>query len=85
MPMIGYVRLGEDTECSLTLSTVKTLDALEITPLLTAGTTISQLAGFEKPDPRIFEAACRKAEIEPLEDADRRYDGVLMIGDELEA
>lgn len=65
--------------------TVKTLDALEITPLLTARTTISQLAGFEKPDPRIFEAACRKAGIEPSEDAERRYEGVLMIGDELEA
>lgn len=70
--------------------TVKTLDALEVTPLLTHGTTISQLAGYEKPDPRIFEQACRKAGIEPAlesteDDDGTRCPGVLMIGDELEA
>ena len=64
---------------------MRTLDALDITPLLTGGTTISQLAGFEKPDRRIFEQACRQAGIEPSEDAEYRYEGVLMIGDELEA
>jgi FMN phosphatase YigB (HAD superfamily) len=64
---------------------VKTLDALEITPLLTHGTTISQLAGYEKPDARIYEQACLQAGITPETDERSRYPGVLMVGDELEA
>ncbi|KAJ9091089.1 hypothetical protein QFC19_009263 [Naganishia cerealis] len=58
---------------------LKTLGALGITPLLTHGTTISQVAGYEKPDPRIFQTACRSAGIERCEE------GVLMVGDEVEA
>jgi FMN phosphatase YigB (HAD superfamily) len=73
---------------SLIKSLVKTLDALDITPLLTAGTTISQLAGYEKPDPRIYDQACLKAGIIADPSATERgprYPGVLMVGDELEA
>lgn len=76
---------------------MKTLDALGITPLLSHGTSISQIAGYEKPDSRIFEAACHAAGIEPeVTESDihrpegngkepREFPGVLMIGDEVEA
>jgi FMN phosphatase YigB (HAD superfamily) len=68
---------------------VKTLHSLEILPdLLTAGTTISQYAGFEKPDRRIFEVACQAAGI-PLGPGSGENmgegSGVLMVGDELDA
>jgi FMN phosphatase YigB (HAD superfamily) len=68
---------------------VKTLHSLEILPdLLTAGTTISQYAGFEKPDRRIFEVACQAAGVQ-LRTGEvgntGEGSGVLMVGDELDA
>jgi FMN phosphatase YigB (HAD superfamily) len=68
---------------------VKTLHSLGILPdLLTAGTTISQYAGFEKPDRRIFEVACETAGVRLRTGEDGNMgdeSGVLMVGDELDA
>lgn len=55
-----------------------TLDALGISPLLTCKPTLSWDVEASKPDKRIYEAACRACGEEVGE-------GVLMVGDELEA
>lgn len=58
---------------------MKTLESLDLLPrLITAGATISQHAGCEKPDKKIYELACEAASVEVGE-------GVLMVGDELAA
>jgi hypothetical protein len=60
-------------------SLVKTLESLDLLPrLITAGATISQHAGCEKPDKKIYELACEAAGVKIGE-------GVLMVGDELVA
>ncbi|KAL7410612.1 HAD hydrolase subfamily IA REG-2-like protein [Mrakia frigida] len=53
------------------------LDSLDITPLLTAPPTLSDLCGFSKPDSNIFDFASRQAGVELKE--------ALHIGDELDA
>jgi hypothetical protein len=61
---------------------VKTLGCLSITPLLTAPTTLSQCCGYEKPDERIFKLAVSRSGVGDGQDG---MDGVIFVGDELEA
>lgn len=61
--------------------TVKTLESLSLSPsLLPGGVTVSDHAGYEKPDRQIFEAAVRAAGVTLAEGEE-----VIMVGDELEA
>lgn len=57
---------------------MNTLAALQITPLLTCAPTLSWDVEAGKPSARIFEAACLACGEAPGE-------GVIMVGDELEA
>ena len=57
---------------------MKTLDSLDILPLLTYPPTLSWDVEISKPDARIFEHACKACE-------EVMGEGVLMVGDELKA
>ncbi|WWC65006.1 uncharacterized protein I303_107620 [Kwoniella dejecticola CBS 10117] len=57
---------------------LKTLDSLDILPLLTYPPTLSWDVEHAKPAAEIYKAACRKCEADPGE-------GVIMVGDELKA
>ncbi|BEJ13462.1 hypothetical protein CspHIS471_0306360 [Cutaneotrichosporon sp. HIS471] len=54
------------------------LDALEISEFISCGPTLSWDVEAQKPDKRIYEAACKACGVEP-------GPGVIMVGDELEA
>lgn len=55
-----------------------TLSALGLDKFFTSPPTLSWDVEFSKPDPRIFEEACKKAGEKPDE-------SVMMVGDELNA
>ncbi|GMK56478.1 hypothetical protein CspeluHIS016_0303180 [Cutaneotrichosporon spelunceum] len=57
---------------------LRSLDALEITPYISCGPTLSWDVEAGKPDKRIYDAACFACGVEP-------GPGVIMVGDELEA
>lgn len=57
---------------------LRTLSALRILPLLTCPPILSWDVEAAKPDRRIYEAACKLA-------GEEIGDGVIMVGDELEA
>ncbi|WWC72793.1 uncharacterized protein I206_106757 [Kwoniella pini CBS 10737] len=57
---------------------LKTLDSLDILPLLTYPPTLSWDVEHAKPSPEIYNAACAACEASPGE-------GVIMVGDELKA
>lgn len=57
---------------------LRTLSALRILPLLTSPPVLSWDVEAAKPDRRIYEAACKLA-------GEEMGDGVIMVGDELEA
>ncbi|RXK39363.1 hypothetical protein M231_03315 [Tremella mesenterica] len=57
---------------------LKTLSSLQILPLLTHPPTLSYYTNCSKPDPEMYRIACASCDEIPGE-------GVLMVGDELEA
>ena len=61
---------------------MRTLSSLGILPLLSSPPTLSWDTATPKPEPNIFRTACASAGV-PI--SDQNGQGVIMVGDELEA
>lgn len=79
-PVHGLRDLGVKISCVSNADPriLRTLSALRILPLLSCPPTLSWDVEAAKPDKRIYEAACKLC-------MENVGDGVIMVGDELEA